>query len=94
MILFTVHVSVSVTGNTLKMVRYKSVVFISKDLYEGEEQSFEDKAIASAARVALGNLGYDNGSHISNDTILSEHRNHALSATQFRPSTCINFSRS
>ena len=68
----------SVTVNAIDMARYKSVVFVGEDLYEGEERSFEDKAIASAARVALGNLGYDNESHISNDTILFILRNHCL----------------
>ena len=72
-----------VTVNTLRMARYKLVVYVGKDLYEGEERSSEDKAIASAARVALGNLGYDNESHISNDAVLSK-TSQPLPATQFR----------
>ena len=67
-----------VTVNTLRMARYKSVVYVGKDSYEGEERSSEEKAIASAARVALGKLGYDNESHISNDAVLSKLCSHCL----------------
>jgi hypothetical protein len=67
------------------MSRYQSVVVVKGTVYEGEIRSDPDKAKASAARVALGRLGMDNGVHISNERIFRDLQRYCQSHGQPQP---------
>jgi hypothetical protein len=53
------------------MPKFRAVVKVGGILYEGERRSDPERAKAAAARMALGRLGIQNGSYISNFEIRS-----------------------